>query len=212
MESQSFFKDIRDLALKIYNRTPHSMPMLNESESQSIIREICKELELPVEIYTQISGYLKNEFNTLDTIILLCTNNFENHFKNIQKVIEPYFNDNNLKNNGKLLDMINKNAGGYVPLLYFLNHKNVKNLTTSMPTLVLALRDSKSLEVSQDKTKVKRIAPIAESQGLQSSFYHLDTSQSVLSYKPSTDISTFEPISTLPLIIKNEPILLVSNS
>ncbi|CAG9319256.1 unnamed protein product [Blepharisma stoltei] len=211
MEIQGMGRDLKEIILKCYSRGLYSIPFLSENDIQNLAKEVCREMEVPGEISVQIVNGLKSENISLEQFSQTSCQVLEAHLKNLQKVLESYFIDNNLKNNGKLLSMINKNPQGFVSLLYFLSHKNIKNMTTSVSTLALALKDSKTLELSADKSNVKRIAPLPEPQGLQSSFYHLDTSQTILSYKPSTDVSIFEPLNSLPHPYKGEQIQIASN-
>uniref|UniRef100_V9KN76 Autoantigen La n=1 Tax=Callorhinchus milii TaxID=7868 RepID=V9KN76_CALMI len=78
--------------------------------------------------------------------------------KKICEQIEYYFGDHNLPRDKFLTEQI-KLDDGWVPLETMIKFNRLSRLTTDFPTIVEALKKSKSglMEISEDKSKVRRV-------------------------------------------------------
>ncbi|KAI6650916.1 Lupus La protein-like [Oopsacas minuta] len=97
----------------------------------------------------------------------------------IIKQIEFYFGDKNLPRDKYLLRILHEegNEAGWVALENILNFNRLKKLSTDIPFIATALRQSTSglLEVFEDNTKIRRITPLPET----SEFAFFDHSKSI---------------------------------
>ncbi|XP_053612634.1 la-related protein 7 isoform X2 [Plodia interpunctella] len=79
-------------------------------------------------------------------------------YENILKQMEFYFSDANLNKDRYLGELIKKEP--YVPLEIFLKFNKIRSMTQDINDIVKAMKNSTFLELSEDKTKVKRQTPI----------------------------------------------------
>lgn len=77
--------------------------------------------------------------------------------KQLTTQIEYYLSDKNLQNDQFFFDKIANETSGYVDLSIFLNCNNIKKLNASLEDIVLSIKSSKELALSEDQLKVKRI-------------------------------------------------------
>ncbi|KAJ4897828.1 La-related protein 6C [Raphanus sativus] len=80
----------------------------------------------------------------------------------IVKQVEYQFTDMSLLANESISKHINKDPEGYVPISYIASTKKIKALTSHQHLVVLALRSSSKLVVSEDSKKVKRKTPFTD--------------------------------------------------
>ncbi|KAA6399553.1 MAG: hypothetical protein EZS28_004919 [Streblomastix strix] len=78
----------------------------------------------------------------------------------IKRQIEFYFSDENLPLDKYLKNEISKDPEGWVQIEVLLTFPKLAALTVDSEVVSLALEDSKMLQVSDDKTKVKRIGEV----------------------------------------------------
>ncbi|XP_013187799.2 la-related protein 7 [Amyelois transitella] len=79
-------------------------------------------------------------------------------YENILKQMEFYFSDANLNKDRFLGELIKKEP--FVPLEIFLKFNKIRSMTQDINDIVKAMKNSTILELSEDKTKVKRQTPI----------------------------------------------------
>ncbi|XP_041988393.1 la-related protein 7 [Aricia agestis] len=82
----------------------------------------------------------------------------KNLYENILKQMEFYFSDANLSKDRFLGDLVKNDP--YVPIAEFLKFNKIKSLTQDVNDIVKAMKHSTFLELSEDKTKVKRKLPM----------------------------------------------------
>ncbi|XP_008666613.1 la-related protein 6C [Zea mays] len=80
----------------------------------------------------------------------------------IVKQVEYQFSDTNLVANDFLTKIMNKDPEGYVPLSVISSWKKIKAMGVTSQLLVMALRTSDKLVVSDDGRKVRRAQPFTE--------------------------------------------------
>ncbi|XP_039999708.1 LOW QUALITY PROTEIN: la-related protein 6b [Xiphias gladius] len=81
-------------------------------------------------------------------------------FFNIKAHLEDLFSDRQLAQDGFLLKHVQKNKQGYVSLKLLTCLKKIKALTTNWYMTLAAAEYSDLLEVNDERTKVRRIAPL----------------------------------------------------
>ncbi|KAF2358902.1 La-type HTH domain [Trinorchestia longiramus] len=74
----------------------------------------------------------------------------------VSELVEYYLSDDNLINDMFLLKHVTKHKEGYVSLKLLANYKKLKRVRKDWTVLVEALRDSATLQMNEDCTKVKR--------------------------------------------------------
>lgn len=77
----------------------------------------------------------------------------------IMKQVEWYFSDENLLKDSFLMKHINRNKQGYVSLKLVASLRKVKTLTKDWQAVLVSVRDSSSLALNDEGTKIRRIAP-----------------------------------------------------
>ena len=82
----------------------------------------------------------------------------------IKKQIEYYLSDANLARDRFFRDQISTDKQGWVSIAHFLNCNKVKSMSISSERIADACADSTDVEVSDDKTKIRRKdnAPLPE--------------------------------------------------
>lgn len=80
----------------------------------------------------------------------------------LKEQIEYYFSDSNFRKDKFLRGKAAEDADGFVPLSVLLTFNRVKAQTSQVPDLAAALESSAELELSADKTAVRRIRPLPE--------------------------------------------------
>ena len=80
----------------------------------------------------------------------------------VMKQVEWYFGDENLLKDSFLMKHINRNKQGYVSLKLVASLRKVKALTKDWTTVQESVRGSKLLELNEDGTKIRRLAPAPE--------------------------------------------------
>lgn len=78
----------------------------------------------------------------------------------LQKQLEYYFSDENLKTDFFFRNKISNDPGGYIPISIFLNCKRVQNLGSSFTDILEAAKTSPILEVSDDNQQIRRLTTI----------------------------------------------------
>lgn len=73
-------------------------------------------------------------------------------YENILKQMEFYFSDANLTKDRFLADLVKRNP--YVPLDMFLKFNKIRTLTQDVTDIAKAMKNSKLLELTEDKLKV----------------------------------------------------------
>lgn len=73
-------------------------------------------------------------------------------YENILKQMEFYFSDANLTKDRFLADLVKSNP--YVPLDMFLKFNKIRTLTQDVTDIAKAMKNSKFLELTEDKSKV----------------------------------------------------------
>lgn len=81
-------------------------------------------------------------------------------FNAIRQQIEFYFGDSNLSKDRFLKKLIDNDP--YVPIEIFLTFNRMKTLTTSVKEIEKSLETSNFLELSEDKTKVRRVTVVQQ--------------------------------------------------
>ncbi|XP_075391486.1 la-related protein 6 isoform X2 [Tenrec ecaudatus] len=74
--------------------------------------------------------------------------------------IEFYFSDENLEKDAFLLKHVRRNKLGYVSVKLLTSFKKVKHLTRDWRTTAYALKYSVTLELNEDRRKVRRTTPV----------------------------------------------------
>ena len=74
----------------------------------------------------------------------------------IKKQIEYYLSDGNLSRDKFFREQIETDKAGWVSIAHFLNCNKVKQMKISSEQIADACADSTDLEVSEDKTKIRR--------------------------------------------------------
>ncbi|GFW00207.1 la-related protein 7 [Trichonephila clavipes] len=76
--------------------------------------------------------------------------------------MEFYFSDSNLAKDSFLCNLLKKDPEGYVDLEIFKSFNKIKELTDDVSTIAEAISKSNILQISADKTKIKRIVPLGD--------------------------------------------------
>ncbi|CAK1549432.1 unnamed protein product [Leptosia nina] len=79
-------------------------------------------------------------------------------YENIMKQMEFYFSDANLSKDRYLGDLVTSDP--YVPIEVFLKFNKIRSMTQHVTDIVKAMKNSTVLELSEDKLKIKRKAPM----------------------------------------------------
>jgi hypothetical protein len=196
--------DPRDLILKVFRCNS----LLEEVSLLMIKESLCglvREYDLPIDFFDTYIQTLADKKYILSEIaqeLSLPLAEILKTLKNLQKIIEGCFAENNLKNNAKLRSLINESPDGYIPLSTFLKYKNVKSLTSSELFLIKALEDSGVLEISPDRHSVRQVGLTRpQDQDAQVFYYNLDTSQTQITYSSISEGVLLKP--TIIAKIKN---------
>ncbi|PVD39030.1 hypothetical protein C0Q70_01657 [Pomacea canaliculata] len=80
--------------------------------------------------------------------------------RSIRNQMEFYFGDANINKDRFMKQHLDNAPDGYLPLSLFLKFAKILKLTSSVEIMAKALRKSDLLEVSEDKTKVRRTRPV----------------------------------------------------
>jgi uncharacterized lipoprotein YehR (DUF1307 family) len=189
-------QDIRDFFLKSFpgSSLNDELPSLSIKESLS---SFVSDLDLTKDFFDLFTSRLSDKRYILSDIFSVLQTPFTELLKTLkalQKIIESYFSENNLKNNSKLRNLIMDSPDGFVGLGTFLKYKNVKVLTNSEKFMAKSLEDSNFLEVSADKKNVRVAGRQPEESQIY--YYNLDTSQAQINYS-----SIAEGLALRPTVI-----------
>ena len=107
---------------------------------------------------------LKSKFATVDsTLFSEETKQDDPITSKLQKQMEFYFGDSNLRNDRFLLNLLQQNEKGFIDLTIFLNFNKVKKiladispLDQKLATMQEAIRASNLLKLNKEQTKVRR--------------------------------------------------------
>lgn len=88
--------------------------------------------------------------------------------RRVRELVEYYLSDDHLVRDMFLLKHVTRHREGYVSIKLIASYKKVKRVARGWRGVAVALKDSKTLQLSPDATKVRRIAPL-------SSHLHQDT-------------------------------------
>lgn len=80
--------------------------------------------------------------------------------KAIKEQIEFYFSDSNVLKDKFILEQINKDPNGWVDLKLIANFNRVKQLSQDMKVITKSLKHSHIVELSEDKSKLRRKNPL----------------------------------------------------
>ena len=75
----------------------------------------------------------------------------------IREQVEYYFSDRNLERDYFYRAKIEEGENGYVDLKIVQNSKVLRKMEVKMEQMVDAVKDSKEVELSEDKTKIRRV-------------------------------------------------------
>lgn len=78
----------------------------------------------------------------------------------IQEQLDFFFGNANLHHDRFMRKEIEENEGGFISLETLLKFNSLKKIVSEKPLLVKAIENSPKLQLNEDKTKVKRIAPL----------------------------------------------------
>eukprot|EP00457_Paulinella_chromatophora_P003877 gb/GEZN01003885.1/.p1 GENE.gb/GEZN01003885.1/~~gb/GEZN01003885.1/.p1 ORF type:complete len:501 (-),score=57.29 gb/GEZN01003885.1/:456-1958(-) len=84
----------------------------------------------------------------------------EQTVRNILRQVEYYFSNQNLWQDEILHSIIRKNRDRWVPLSYVAALERINVITTDPRLLILTLRQSRKVEMNEDCTMVRRVAPL----------------------------------------------------
>ncbi|KAG1672201.1 hypothetical protein FOA52_002901 [Chlamydomonas sp. UWO 241] len=83
--------------------------------------------------------------------------------ESVRKQVEFYFSDASLPTDKKLLKLIRKEGSqGFVPVKLFTNFRRIRAVTKDPAVVSSAVKDSTTLQLSDDLRSVRRIAPIPD--------------------------------------------------
>lgn len=185
--------DIKDFFLKTFS----AQSLTDELTSQKIKEQLAvfvTDLDLTKDFFELFNSRLSDRRYSLNEIYQVLSTPFTELLKTLkalQKIIESYFAENNLKNNVKLRNMILDSHDGFVSLATFLKYKNVKTLTSSEKFMAKALDESGVLEVSNDRKYVRVSGKQTDES--QVYYYNLDTSQTQINYSSIAEGLTLRP-------------------
>ncbi|XP_071491756.1 la-related protein 6-like [Diadema antillarum] len=80
----------------------------------------------------------------------------------IIKQVEFYFSDANIVKDAFLLKHVRRNKQGYVSIKLIASFKKVRSLSKDWKAVCFSLKQSEKLQINNEGTKVKRIAPLPE--------------------------------------------------
>ena len=86
----------------------------------------------------------------------------ENQQELIKKQVEFYFSDANILHDTFLLKHVRRNKQGYVSLKLITSFRRIKKLAKDYRYVAASLSSSQTLEVNEDGTKVRRLAPLPD--------------------------------------------------
>eukprot|EP01129_Flabellula_baltica_P003109 TRINITY_DN12953_c0_g1_i1.p1 TRINITY_DN12953_c0_g1~~TRINITY_DN12953_c0_g1_i1.p1 ORF type:complete len:362 (+),score=93.28 TRINITY_DN12953_c0_g1_i1:81-1088(+) len=109
--------------------------------------------------------------------------------KKIRKQLQFYFSNSNYPRDNFLLETAEQN-NGWIPVDVFLKFNKIKALTEELDAVVKACRESRYIEVNEDGTLVKRIAPLPEVDDFEERSIHLGG----LNFRPHPSIGFIKSI------------------
>ena len=118
----------------------------------------------------QYSSYYNQENEVEEQPATRCVNNGATADEDEQadlsekvlKQVEWYFGDENLLKDSFLMKHINRNKQGYVSLKLVSSLRKVKAITKDWTTVQESVRHSTLLELNEDGTKIRRLAPVPQ--------------------------------------------------
>lgn len=81
-------------------------------------------------------------------------------YDKIQKQVEFYFSEENLKKDSFLMKHIQRNKQGYVSLKLVSSFRKIKSLTKDWRVVLESVKRSQLLAVNEDETKIRRVAAV----------------------------------------------------
>jgi len=81
-------------------------------------------------------------------------------YNSILQQMEFYFSDSNLTKDRMLSQLIQEDAEGYLDVSIFLKFNRIRKLTPNIEDITKAINKSTLIELSDDKTKIRRKEPI----------------------------------------------------
>lgn len=85
-----------------------------------------------------------------------------NLLASVKKQVEFYFSDSAYRRDTFLRTAVANDSEGFVPITTLLTFNKLKQLTTDVAVVAEALKDSETVIVSDDKTKLKRSEPLPD--------------------------------------------------
>ncbi|XP_014666201.1 PREDICTED: la-related protein 7-like [Priapulus caudatus] len=82
--------------------------------------------------------------------------------RDIRQQMEFYFSDSNLAKDRFMKEQLNNAEDGYIDLSIFTRFNKIRSMTVDLTVLAESLQSSDILQVSDDKTKVKRVTEVAQ--------------------------------------------------
>lgn len=116
----------------------------------------------------------------------------EEHLAKITAALEYHLSDESLTHDLFLLKHIKRQPEGYVSLKLLTGYKRVKKLTRNWKVVVVAAKNSKTVQLNSAKTRVKRIEPLPV--GLAAD---LPSSRSVIAHTIPTEIAKIETLAEI---------------
>lgn len=84
----------------------------------------------------------------------------EERVKMLQELLEIYFSDNYLSRDIFLLKHFRKSKGGWISFKFMASYKRIKRRARDISEVIEAVENSSLLEFNQERTKVRRTAPL----------------------------------------------------
>ena len=81
-------------------------------------------------------------------------------YDKIQKQVEFYFSEENLRKDSFLMKHIQRNKQGYVSLKLVASFRKIKSLTKDWRVVLESVKRSQLLAVNEDETKIRRVAAV----------------------------------------------------
>ena len=103
-----------------------------------------------------------NNYRVIDTFVDFNENEYvaNDTKEKVQRQVEWYFSDENLRKDAFLMKHIARNKQGFVSLKLVASLRKIKSITKDCKMVADGIKYSKCLELSEDGTKVRRLDPI----------------------------------------------------
>ena len=116
-------------------------------------------VEEPAHVATSMPSVENGECSSRDDTT---TEETPEQREKVMKQVEWYFGDENLLKDSFLMKHINRNKQGYVSLKLVASLRKVKAITKDWTVVQESIRGSELLELNEDGTKIRRLAPAPE--------------------------------------------------